>query len=90
MTPGGEGRPRDWLAWNPFGPYDRSGAGVDSLFGWHFNALDQPREPARFARAAEYAQQFRREGLLRDLIERAGLLRPRPPAAPDARDGAVP
>jgi WD40 repeat protein len=76
----GPGKPLDWLAWNPFGPYDASGPGVASLFGWHFNALDRPEEPARFALASSYPK-FRREGLALDLI-RNGRLPPPPPPVP--------
>ncbi len=76
----GPGKPLDWLAWNPFGPYDASGPGIASLFGWHFNALDRPEEPARFALATSYPK-FHREGLARDLI-RDGRLPPPPQPVP--------
>jgi hypothetical protein len=76
----GPGQAREWLAWNPFGPYDASGPGVESLFGWHFNEPSRPEAPARFALAAQYPK-FRREGLLRDLID-AGRLRPPPAPEP--------
>lgn len=81
------GQPRGWLAWNPFGPYDRSGPDLESLFGWHFNQIDRPDEPAGFALAKEHAQ-FRREGLLPVLIQE-GRLPPPPepkPLPPPAMD----
>ncbi len=76
----GPGKPLDWLAWNPFGPYDASGPGIASLFGWHFNALDRPEEPARFALATSYPK-FRHEGLSHALI-RDGRPPPQPPPVP--------
>ncbi|HZW30011.1 MAG TPA: hypothetical protein VFF52_04840 [Isosphaeraceae bacterium] len=76
----GPGMPVEWLAWNPFGPYDSSGPGIASLFGWHFNAPERPALPARFALATSYPQ-FRRPGLLRDLI-REGQYQPPPPEPP--------
>jgi len=81
----GPGQPLDWLAWNPVGPYDASGPGVASLFGWHFNVLDRPEEPARFALATSYPK-FRREGLARDLIRDGRLPPPPPPVVPAPRD----
>ena len=72
----GPEKPFEWLGWSPFGPYDSSGPGIASLFGWHFNAPDRPEAPARFALAEGYPM-FRREGLLRDLI-REGRLPPLP------------
>jgi hypothetical protein len=78
------GGPLDWLAWNPFGPYDSSGPGIAALFGWHFNAPERPEAPARFALAADYPQ-FRRPGLLSDLI-REGQYRPPQPLPPPRPD----
>ena len=80
LARGGPERPLEWLGWNPFGPYDSSGPGIASLFGWHFNAPDRPEAPARFALATGYPM-FRREGLLRDLI-REGRLPPPPDPHP--------
>jgi hypothetical protein len=87
LTEPADGQPRGWLAWNPLGPYDRSGPELESLFGWHFNRMDRPDEPAGFALAKEHAR-FRREGLI-PLLIREGRLPPPPepePLAPPAMD----
>lgn len=79
-----EGVEPSWIAWNPLGPYDSSGQEAERLLGWHFNTGD-PDSPTRFAQADQFLE-FRREGLVGDLLERAAL----PPvaeAAPLPRPG---
>ncbi|HMB04624.1 MAG TPA: hypothetical protein VKP69_12900, partial [Isosphaeraceae bacterium] len=66
-----------WVGWNPLGPYEASGPDAERRLGWHFNT-GQPEMPTRFALADQY-RKYRREGLLRDLIEQGQLA---PPAAP--------
>ncbi|QDV33987.1 WD40 repeat domain-containing protein [Tautonia plasticadhaerens] len=79
----GRGEP-GWIAWNPLGPYDSSGQEAERRLGWHFNTGD-PAAPTRFAQADQFPE-FRREGLVGELLERAAL----PPvaeAAPLPRPG---
>ena len=79
-------RERDWILWNPFGPFDASGPDAESLFGWHFNRMSQPDAPARFALAGQYPR-FRRTGLGRELIEAGDYPPPPPPPLAPPRLG---
>jgi hypothetical protein len=60
---------------------------VEDLIGWHFN---QPArgKPTSYASAEQYRDQFRRKGLLAELVDHGRLpaAKPAPPAVrPDAR-----
>jgi len=73
---------REWIGWNPIGPYDSSGQKAERLIGWHFNTGD-PAAPTRFAFADQYHKQYYRQGLLNDLISQGDLQRvPNAPPPP--------
>jgi WD40 repeat protein len=80
VTRDGAGAGREWIGWNPIGPYDSSGQRAERHLGWHFNT-GEPAAPTRFALADQYHQKYYREGLLQDLIAQGELQRvpPRPP-----------
>jgi WD40 repeat protein len=63
---------REWIAWAPSGPYDRSSANAERYLGWHFNP-EKAGQPVRFAPAGEYRNQFYRQGLLGRLTAQAKL-----------------
>jgi WD40 repeat protein len=63
---------RDWIAWNPQGPYADSGRQAETYLGWHINT-GNPAQPTSFARAGEYRAKYYKEGLLRHLVARAAL-----------------
>jgi WD40 repeat protein len=72
VTQRDKGNGREWLAWNPVGPYDSSTPRMARAFGWHFNS-GNPREPVQFTPADEDRAQERREGLLKHLLARGSL-----------------
>ena len=80
-----DGKPqeREWIGWNPIGPYDASGRKAERHLGWHFNT-GQAKSPTRFALADQYRNDYYREGLLKDLIARGEFQRvpPAPPLPP--------
>jgi WD40 repeat protein len=63
---------RDWIGWNPQGPYATSGARAEQYLGWHINT-GKPEAPTSFAKAAEYRGKYYKEGLLKHLVARAAL-----------------
>lgn len=77
-----DGKPeeREWIGWNPIGPYDASGRKAERHLGWHFNT-GQADGPTRFAFADEYRKDYHREGLLKELIAQGEFQR-MPPAPP--------
>jgi WD40 repeat protein len=62
------GKTREWIAWNPIGPYDASSKDVERFLGWHFNP-SKLEEPARFARADSYRDKFYKPLLLKPLLD---------------------
>ncbi|MGE0759873.1 MAG: hypothetical protein AB7O38_22855, partial [Pirellulaceae bacterium] len=69
-----------WVGWSPLGPFDASGDDVDRLLGWHFNS-DRPETPAVFSRLDQYRDQYRRQGILAQLVRDGRLVveaQPRP------------
>jgi WD40 repeat protein len=80
-----DGKPeeREWIGWNPVGPYEASGRQAERHLGWHFNT-GQAKSPTRFALADQYRNDYYREGLLKDLIARGEFQRvpPAPPLPP--------
>jgi WD40 repeat protein len=78
----GDGKPeeRDWIGWNPIGPYDSSGQKAERFLGWHFNT-GEAAAPTRFALADQYRKQYYRKDILKDLVAQ-GDLKQVPPAPP--------
>jgi WD40 repeat protein len=72
VTNGGRAEDREWLAWNPIGPYDSSDPKVVRSFGWHFNPV-KPGDSVQFTSAEKDLPKERREGLLRHLVARGSL-----------------
>jgi WD40 repeat protein len=74
---------REWIGWNPIGPYESSSPKADRYIGWHFNT-GQAEAPTRFAFADQYRKQYYREGLLQNLLAQGNLTRvpPLPPLPP--------
>src|SRR5205807_2421133 len=68
VKPGG----RQWVGWNPYGPYEASGPKAERLIGWHFNT-GKPAQPARFALASEYRKGRYREGIIKHLVEKGNV-----------------
>jgi hypothetical protein len=68
------GKPEEhaWIAWNPNGPYETNAPQTEQRLGWHFNPAKTGAAPS-FARAAEYHQQYYKEGLLKHLVARGNL-----------------
>lgn len=85
VTREGKAGAREWIGWNPVGPYDASSPRAERFIGWHFNTGD-PAAPTRFAYADQYRKDYYREGLLDKLVARASLppevLAPPPRPAP--------
>ena len=67
MLQGEPGRPREWIAWTPIGPYDSSSDQVERHLGWQFNPR-QLEEPVKFAFAEAYRNQFHEPKLLKPLL----------------------
>jgi WD40 repeat protein len=63
---------RQWIAWTPSGPYDRSSDSAERFLGWHFN-VGKPQEPTRFAAARDYRTDFHEPRLLPALARTASL-----------------
>jgi WD40 repeat protein len=86
-----EGKPeeREWVGWNPIGPYEASNRKAERRLGWHFNT-GKAESPTRFAFAQEYRNQYYREGLLKELIARGEFQRvPPAPALPPPEVGLL-
>ncbi|HEY2250810.1 MAG TPA: hypothetical protein VGH74_07100, partial [Planctomycetaceae bacterium] len=67
----------DWIAWDPLGVYDASGAEAERRLGWLFNTEGQDL-PVKYAAVEEYREQNRRPGLISDHLEQGPRLVPRP------------
>jgi WD40 repeat protein len=67
-----DGPQRHWIGWSPIGPYESSGLAAERYLGWHFNT-GRPDAPTRFAFAHEYRKEYRREGILNDLVTQGTL-----------------
>lgn len=79
----GDSEAMSWIGWSPMGPFDCSGAEVESRLGWHFNT-NNATAPTAFANVEQLRKDFYRQGLLARLM-REGRWRPEviaPPAAP--------
>lgn len=75
---------REWLGWNPLGPYEASAPKAERHLGWHINTGDV-KNPARFTAADVYRKQYYREGILKELVAAGDIGKvppPPPPAAP--------
>jgi WD40 repeat protein len=66
-----------WLAFTPLGPFDSSNSDVERYLGWHINT-GNPRTPTSFARADQYREQYRQEGLLARLWDQGRLAQVEP------------
>ncbi len=78
---------REWLGWNPLGPYEASAQKAERNLGWHINTGDV-KNPARFTEANVYRKQYYREGILKELIAAGDITKvPPPPAPPPPRMG---
>jgi len=71
-TRAGKAGAREWIAWNPQGPYTDSDRQADDHLGWHLNT-GKPEAPTSFAKAGEYRAKYYKEGLLGPLVARARL-----------------
>lgn len=63
----GGGEEWAWIGFSPAGPYDSNHEQVEQYLGWHINT-GQAANPTSFARADQYRQQYRREGVLGELL----------------------
>jgi WD40 repeat protein len=63
---------REWVGWNPYGPYEASARKAERHIGWHFNT-GKANAPASFALAEEYRKGRYREGILRQLLAKGSL-----------------
>jgi WD40 repeat protein len=72
VTRGATAADRDWLGWNPHGPYDSSRAEAERYLGWHINT-GKPESPTRFAEAGQYQKEYQRPNLLKHLVARGRL-----------------
>jgi hypothetical protein len=67
------GGTRPWLAWSPSGPYDTGDrARGEGSMGWHRNPA-KIGAPVEFSTADRYRKEYRREGILRFLVEKGNL-----------------
>lgn len=69
---------RDWVGWEPSGPYDASRRDAERYVGWHTNTGDA-KLPATFARADQYRAQYYSEGVLKKRIQGDPLDSRKPP-----------
>jgi WD40 repeat protein len=61
-----------WIAFSPLGPFDSSNSDAEQFLGWHINT-GNPHLPTSFARADQYREQYRQEGLMVRLWEQGRL-----------------
>jgi WD40 repeat protein len=73
VTRGARRADRDWVGWNPLGPYETSTPRADRHLGWHLNTgrAAAPTAFVSFAHAAKYRTRYFRRGILK-LLVRAG------------------
>lgn len=64
----GSGVARNWIGWNPVGPYDSSGRDAERLLGWHTNT-GEDKQPATFALAREHHDANYRQDILKYLAK---------------------
>ena len=83
LLTGGQLADRQWVGWNPLGPFEASDRRIERYLGWHFNTGDAER-PTAFAELDQYRDEYFRRGLLRDLV-RDGALLPGPVPQPRRR-----
>jgi hypothetical protein len=69
VTRGGPQGPREWIGWNPVGPYDASGRGAERHIGWHQNTGEATKPPVSFAAADAFRDDYYKPGILKDLID---------------------
>ena len=72
ITRAARAQDREWIGWNPIGPYEASDRKTERLIGWHINTGD-PVRPTTFATADQYRKELYREGILRFLAARGDL-----------------
>jgi hypothetical protein len=60
-----DGQRREWIGWNPAGPYDSGAPESERLIDWHFNPTDPSRLACAFASGSQYRKEYRREGILK-------------------------
>lgn len=63
---------REWVGWNPLGPYEAADAHAETEIGWHFNT-NRAEAPTRFLAAGEYHDKYYRQGLLAELVAQGKL-----------------
>jgi WD40 repeat protein len=81
-TAGEKDEEREWIGWNPLGPYDASSPKAERYLGWHFNTGD-PKRPTRFARAEDHRKEYYQQGILNKLVQEGALRKVElPPPAP--------
>jgi WD40 repeat protein len=72
LTQKDQAEQREWLAWNPVGPYDSSSPRAARAFGWHTNTGNGD-QPTNFTAADLKLPKERRKDLLKYLIQHASL-----------------
>jgi WD40 repeat protein len=72
VTQGRGAQEREWVGWNPHGPYDASDRRAERHIGWHFNT-GNPAAPASFALVDQYRKEYYRPGILKHLVAHASL-----------------
>jgi WD40 repeat protein len=70
-----QGKVREWIGWNPNGPYDSGAPQTERLLGWQFNPTDPTNPTGGFASADQYRKEYRREGILPYLAAEGNLKR---------------
>ena len=73
ITGAGRADERDWIGWNPFGPYEYSDRKAERWLGWHFNPTKLGVAPTFDSPAEQYHKEFFREGILRHLLARGAM-----------------
>ncbi len=67
------GEKPQWIAWNPNGPYDPGPGGTgEGRIGWQVNP-NKPGQPVEYSSAAKYRKEYRRDGIVRHLVETGNL-----------------
>jgi WD40 repeat protein len=67
VTQGDKPEVRQWVGWNPAGPYDFGGQDSERLLGWHKNT-GQAEQPVAYALAGEYRKLHHKPKILTYLI----------------------
>ena len=68
ITRDGKAEERDWIGWNPNGPYEYSDRKAERWIGWHFNPAKLDTAATFDSPAEQYHKEFYREGILHLLL----------------------